>query len=258
LAFGKKSSIPISRMTSTFLIPPTEKYDSLQQISSRQIQYTNDINGPTKIDVCFTLPPYLLPSYWSKNNLSHSDVKRHAEFFPTRFFWLVALLFGIDVIASAIKPSCASAQDVLICCKPLALQKIIATTHTTFAPNSNIMTQTQTQHQPAPPICIVSNETMKYLSSMVYHELKPFEINVVGSLFTFQEEHNDNKKRKRDENQYLAITMERDGILLKRCVKEEDYLLSGKQKKGYATRPIWIQVQSQIYALVEDCIMVKS
>jgi hypothetical protein len=235
---------------STFILSPEERYDQLQQTSTRSITFNDDMHGPTIITLTLTLPPFVLPYFWKRYKLSKQDIKRYANYFPAQYYWLTALLFGIDVIASAIKPSFASAQEVSISCKPLALLKILKLCDH-ISPRSVL--STQTQHIPPPPFFIVSADTIQYLSSMIYHDLKPFVKNPVSKLFPLHG------------TLYLPIHAEQDGILLKRVVKESDFIASGKHTRGCATLPLWIEVvdaelpkNTICFAVVEDCILLKA
>ncbi len=232
--------------TKVFIQEPTQFYDDLQQTSTRQITHINDIHGPTIFKITLTLPPYVFAHYWTKYKLSFEDIKMQAEHLPPKFYWLSALFYGIDCIQSCVRPSFASMNEVLISCKPLAIEKIIKHCKLNLPQKTNLANNTH--HKPEPPLGEITNDDMKYLSKFIFHDIKAFDIFKVPSLFTYK-----NKK-------YIAITLENDGILLKRCVTYDDYVLSCKQKEStYSTKPLLLHVESEnkIFAIVEECVILS-
>jgi hypothetical protein len=228
-------------MTSfVFLLDPTESCEQLLQVSKRLISYKDDVHEPTLVDVAFNLPPYVVPSYWNRYHLSAHDIKRQAQYIPAKLYWMSALWQGIDVIASAIKPSFASPQDILVLCKPLAILKIVGNPLSTIS-----QLVKHNRHIPPPPTAVISHEKMQLLSTMIFHELKPFDLNPVCSLFSYLG------------TNYVAVNMNDDGILLKRVVPINVFNQSTKAKNTLATTPILLEVANTIYAVVEDCVLVN-
>ena len=232
-------------MAPVFLQEPMEVLDGLQQVSTRQIHYPKDPHGPTIVSVQLTLLPYVLPTYWERHRLSLEDIKQtHADVIPPKFYWLAALLYGIDVIASSIRPSFRCMHEVLISQKPLAIEKMMKQKKVNFPTKSNLLSSSS--HVPSPPQAHVTPEEMNLLSKMIYHDIKPFDVMDVPHLFPWQN------------GLFIATTLEQDGILIQRCVLYDNFIQSKKQQPhGYASRPLLIRVQGTLYAIVEECVLLS-
>ncbi len=226
-----------------FLVQPTLFCDGLKQTSTRTIKYSGDEHYPTIVKITLTLPPYVLPSYWKQYNLSLKDILQQSDDVPAKYYWLSALLYGIDTSASSVKASFAFRDQVLISSKPIAIRKIIKTEMMKL-PLINNLSCNLTSHKPATPKILLSKEDMSKISKLICTGIKPFDIFSTKGLFLWA-----NKL-------YLPIALEEDSVLLNRVVLQSYYLESGKEK-NYMSRPLLIKNESdnQIYALVEDIVL---
>ncbi len=232
-------------MNRNFLVPPTLSYEGLKQTSTRSISYTNDEHYATILTVTTTLPPYVLPSYWKQYALSLEDILKQSDDISAKYYWLSALLYGIDASASSIKASFACMHQVLVSSKPTAIKKIIKVEMIKLSQTNNLALNF-TFHKPATPRFFLPKEDMIKISRLICTGLKPFEILPAKGLFSFKN------------FLYLPISLEEDSILLNRVVLKDTYDESGKEK-SLISHPLLIknEIDDKIYALVEDIVLVS-
>ncbi len=228
-------------------IEPVFSFDGLKQTSTRTITYANDEHGPTCFSMETNLPPYVLPSYWSQYSLSEQDIFTQSEFIPAQFYWLAALLYGIDASASSIHPSLGCIDEVLLSSKPIAIKKMLKVSKIQLSKTGTRLENTAfTTHKPPIPHVFLPSEEILQVSKLIFPGIKPFETAHVPGLFEW------------NHSLYLPIALEQDNMLLNRVVLETDYKQSGKQKSnGYASRPLLVESNQKTYALVEDVMLVS-
>lgn len=228
--------------TRKFSTLPSLSCDGLKQTSTRTIKYSNDEHFPTTVTVNFTLPPYVLPFYWKQYNLSLKDILQQSDDIPAKYYWLSALLYGIDTSASSVKASFACKDQVLISSKPIAIKKIIKA-ESIKLPTENKLINLNS-HKPATPKILLSREDMHKISKLICTGIKPFEIPIIKGLFLYQDCF------------YLPFALEEDSVLLNRCVLQKNYIDSGKEK-NFMSKPLLVknEYDNEIYALVEDIVL---
>ncbi len=223
-----------------FTKKPSLHNNFLKQTSCRQL------SKQSTISITVNLPPYVLPHYWAQYALSMSDIAKQSEHIPAKLYWIAALLYGIDVCASAVKPSYSCRDHVIIMNKSTAIKKIIKSQKITLSKTDKIVSSKI--HIPQAPAINLSKEDMDALLSMETHQLKIGEVRGVSSLFTWKD------------LQFLPVGMDGSCIVLKRVVLASDFQKSGKQQSsGYATRPLLFHIHNKpetIYALAEDIVFV--
>lgn len=83
------------------------------------------VRGAATVTCTFWLPPQILPMYWERYRLTLNDVRAIVATMPAEIVWLVAMLYGHDVAASAVRPSLARPYQVLVASKVVALRKLL-------------------------------------------------------------------------------------------------------------------------------------
>ncbi len=223
-----------------FVVKPTFSCDDLKQTSTRAIKYASDEHGPTELTVTTTLPPFVLPTYWQQYALSLSDLLEQSIHIPPKFYWLSALLFGVDANTSSIKASFASINQVLISAKPIAIDKIIKSEQIKMNQISNLALDFR-NHKPPIPKVDLSREDLLLISKLIFTALKPFDVSNVKGFFTWK-----NKL-------FLPTALEEELILMNRVVLEKDYTESCKEQ-CFLSKPLLVlnETDNQRYALVEE------
>ncbi len=222
----------------TFSSPPDFKSnDFLSQSSTRKLSNVNDPHGPIFIHIQTTLPPYVLPHYWKQFNLSKADVLLQAEFIPAKFYWVAALLSGIDVSASALRPSSSTIDQIGMNGKPSAIKKLAQHHRVKFNDSVSVISNSHSvKHVPPLPRVRVHPSEFKDL------QLK------------------DSKKRTFEYGPwtFVPIATEKDCILLNRVTPLINYEQSKRQRSGYASKPRQIMINNSPHALVEECVLVST
>ena len=228
------------KTTRAFIIKPTLLCDGLKQISKRSISYSTDEHERTVFTLTTSVPPFVLPYYWKLYELSEEDVLLQSNSISPKFYWLSALLHGIDASASCLKASFACMDQVLISSKPAAIKKIIKSEGTNLFKKS-VFLHDFTFHKPLTPKIIVSKAEMLQISKLVVTNIKPFDIVSVQGFFKWKD------------NAYLPVFLAEDAILLNRVVLETDFNLSGKQQ-SYMSKPLVVLnlADNNKYVLAED------
>ncbi len=229
-----------------FIKKPKESCDFLKQTSTRIINETK--TGKTTITINVTLPPYVLPYYWKRYLMSFNDVVQQTERIPAKLYWMSALLYGVDVCASALKPSYSCLDNVIVINKITAIKKILKAQKITLSSLNVMQPNMSLKHIPPPPTLCISMKDMKFIRSIKHEDCKAFDILDVSDVF------------KLNETKYIPIDTQGDCIIAKRLVLLSDFEKSGKQQaKGFATRPLIVRVKDskEMFALVEDVVCLK-
>ncbi len=238
-----------------FIENPSFSHDFLQQRSKRRVSHSK--YGQTTITTVLTLPPHVQPHYWLKYKLSYSDILKQTEDIGAKFYWLSALVLGIDVCASAIKPSYSCRDYVIIMNKVTAIKKILKSQSLLLSAIDKIVHFQPQIVTPRAPIVRFNLEQLQQTENVcrnkngeyVYYEPKPFSICVVKDVLRI------------NDSIFLPIGFQDNHVLLKRAVLSEVFSLSGKQQaSGYATRPFLFYIDHHpetVFALAEDIIWVN-
>lgn len=223
-----------------FLLVPELRHDGLSQYSVRARSIAGDPSGKSVITASFTLPPQVLPTYWLANELSEKDVLTIGESLPANLFWLTTLFLGIDASASAIKPSYASAEDILISSKAIGLRKLLKNLKFSKTNKLDTTSLASQGHVPPLPKHIISQEFYNRLREAINPGLRPFIENEVPNVFEWA-----NKL-------WIPLRLEDQAISVQRCVPLETFITSGKYTGSLATKPFVVRYNDILYALIED------
>ena len=235
----------IHQFTTTFH-PPVELYSGLLQRSERSVQFEMDSHASTHTTVTLRLPLCLLPSYWQYHSLSYTDLIKIIEFCPAQYTWLLALLYGINTSSSAIKPSFATINDILVSSKLNAITKIIKTLNFQFGLR-DILDISSASIDHIPPLPCHSLPSTSQLANWLIPILSPFEMSTVEYIVYYRDKF------------WLPRSYEGFYLLCTRIVPNDDFLASGRYSGyGLACRPIRILYHNIIYALVEENILFYS
>lgn len=251
-------------MKSRFIQSPTYTCDFLRQSSIRELKVPADEHGPIVIHVTTTLPPYVLPYYWTLFGLRANDILHQLEHIPARLCWVSALFHGIDVSGSSLRPSLSSFDQVTLCGKPTALKKIAKTRKFPWKPDNSgpsaalsSAALSSNECKNLPPVPIVKFTPEQYSRAMDLLYASECQNKLHGTI-----EANDFLMWK--EIPFLPVCLaenlaeEKSKILLKRVVTHDNYKDSGKQKAhGLATQPVLVRKREgkQLYAMVEDAFL---
>jgi len=215
-------------------------YDLTQSVRrSRSVK--NDIHGPSTISIQLHLPCFALPTYWTRYNLSQEDVLNISDHISASVYWLMAMLLGIDVSASAVRPSFASPDTVLVSSKAIAYRKIEKILNYSFHPHPTLeMGLASIDHVPALPRIIVDKAQLDMLQGMLYPNLTAFETNRISTCF----HHNG--------MQWVARACEGDAIFAQRLIPLEVFNLSGKYNGSHSSRPLLLALDGATHVLAEE------
>jgi hypothetical protein len=272
---------------SKFVAGPILSHQSLCQSSSRVVHYGDNIHGPTTINVNAKLPPFVLPYYWLLAKLSFVDILKQAEDIPARFFWISALMYGIDIGGSSIRTSLSSYDQNIVAAKPTAIHKILKAQQITLSAENNLLTPdvlqtlptlsisgnnfsildfvTLQQHRPKVPLLSVPAE--KFMEAL-HKQTTSHALSICSSTSSLLPQQTKIKKEERvqlvEVENYFFITRQsfpqQQLLLLNRVVPQEAYQKAQKQVNScLGTIPYTVQSDNGLtYVLVEDVLFVRN
>jgi hypothetical protein len=211
-----------------------------------------DAHSPSIVELVFLLPPFLSKAYIQRHNLSMNDMGRILDNYPAEFVWYEALLNGIGVSASALKPSFLKLDNVLMSSKAIATKKLWKTYNHSF--NSvdmlNIQASSSLDHFPPLPTHPISLSQMEHLHSIICSTLDIFNVNVVPGLFQW------------NNMLWLPCGMEDTSIFCKSVCEFEVYeaaireVFSNPEKeKPLSTRGLVVLCQEKRYIARDECVL---
>lgn len=241
------------QVESKFLEPFRLLHDGLGQTSTRQVTYANDMHEPTIVKVRTTLPPFVLPEYWSRFQLSQEDVYELAKFIDARVWWLSCLVHGCEVSAACIRPSFARVDEVLVSSRLDAIRILMDMHPKVFQGSKDAVLDTTSaasrNHIPPLPARDIQDSSVSEIKELLHPKLKAFEVGKVKGLYEWN-----NKK-------YLPVQMEGEhNIYLQRATDYENFEHSRKRQKfGCATVPFVVQTpDGKVHALCEEGVLLAA
>lgn len=179
--------MPILSQSRYTLEGPEFRNGDLSQHSVKTRTFLLDLHGPTTTTCDLNLPLIILDSFWKRHNLSMSDVQKCIEFVPAQTIWLLALLHGIDLSSSSLKPSFADDTSILVSSKAIAVKKILRGLEHTFGPVDRITagTPVNVHHVPHLPIHYVPTTVYDTFSRNIAPNLDIFSVNRVPTILEY-------------------------------------------------------------------------
>jgi hypothetical protein len=228
-------------------------HDGLSQTSTRVMTFDNDIHGPTCMKVTTCLPPFVLPAYWMQYGLSSVDIDNLATPIPAQYYWLSVLVHGVDIVATCLKPSLATAEEIIFTHRKDAIKLLIEHQDVAFKNKHSTLDMTSSDsmsHVPPLPLQEIDSSTVPAIESLLAPKLRAFQFNQVKGLY-----HLPSTKQR-----YLPVRVEGNSFFLQRATPYENYERSQKrQKYGCATIPLLVQTPDKhLFALCEDGLLVSS
>lgn len=219
--------------------------DDLTQTAKQTNVHENDVNGPTHIEMVFRLPVFVLPLYWARHQLSYDDMTGVTSYLPATMFWMAAMLRGINASASCIKPSFANAHSVLVSSKAIAIKKLIKASNFVFSNSNKLDTAyISIDHVPPLPKHGIAEKDLVALKKCIYPHItidSPANVECLYPMFSCL---------------WLPLSVEDDGVLLKRVVDYDSYKASGRSTTAPFSRVCQIIYQSKTMCLVEEACLV--
>lgn len=195
----------------------------------------------------FTLPPYAFHTYWAFHNLSYVDVVDILKVYPAQYIWMSALLYGIDIQASAIKPSFSGRFDILVSSKSIALKKIIYIAKHMFPTlgMSKLNNVYSTQIPPIPTHIISSTDLTVLKTKFIPHTCI-FDVKDISGFYTW------------NSSQWFPVGIEKDLILCKRVHKQADFIRVRNPTTSnlpLCATPLQVRYQNELFVLLDEAII---
>jgi hypothetical protein len=208
----------------------------------------NDMHGMRTTTMVFTLPPFMLPSYWKRHQLSDADVTALLEFVPARYVWMSALLSGMDIGTSSIRPSFAFRNDMLISSKAIAMRKIKRGHVLPVDPSVlDMVSAASLDHIPPLPRHCVTEETMHEARRLLVPALSVFEVTEVPGFVNWHGV------------DYLPHTIEGSAVHCIRIYPSEEYAREHlTQSTCLANTPVRVLYNKVVYVLLDESILLSS
>ena len=192
----------------------------------------------------FTLPPYAFHTYWGTHELSDVDIVKILKQYPAQYIWMSALLYGVDVPVSAIKPSFSGRFDVVIGAKIVAFKKIKTTSR--FVSGIVPRLDFNSSQVPSVPKHIISTSDLILLNTKFVPHTSIFEVKDINGFFTWKS------------CQWFPTGIENNAILCKKVCDGETFF-KAKDPKGLGlplcATPLQVRYQNKLFVLLDEAVI---
>jgi hypothetical protein len=212
----------------------------------RTVCAINDQNGPLHVSIHATLPPFLTRAYATRHQLSYNDIMYIFESMTAQSIWFAAVVYGIDMVISAIRVSYADHKDVYITNKSMVTDKLVHRIHPTPSPLDKIDTVNTYGHSPSLPRHTITHTDYIFLQSILVPCIT-IDTSRASGLYAW------------GGSNWVALSVEDIYIYAVRVISLETHQkLHRPQKQCYAYTTAQIFVNHLPYMLTEEGVLFRS
>ena len=202
------------------------------------------------------LPTCILPQYWKRHTLSREEIDTILSYLPTKFVWMVGMVYGIHCPWFLLRSSASSTMGITLSGKALALEMILGKTNTVPRdggdPVLDIDSIESLEHIPPIPRYYVSPEDFSHVCSGIILDLLPRSLLIPGEPigtvpFMYQYL----------SMNWIPVGLEGSSVCCNALIKESDYVYK-TDNRGYTHDPKVVAYVGEVYCLTDELILLTT
>lgn len=217
------------------VVPISTEHDGLTQIT--RIQYAVEENGCRKLcangivrTMRLCLPLIFTPEVWVRHEYSLEDVVDTLNFFQSNQLWQLAVLLGIPLSNSCVKPTFSRPTAMVFSSKAIVMVKIVAflRKHYEFS-NASVLDKTHDDHVPPLPVHYIPSDLYQHWKEKALAQKDAVSMlrkNRVDELFVWKD------------ITMALMGIEGDHLYMIRAVSADVFLQSHRETDSYAAKPV--------------------